>query len=1186
MKKLIALFIVLQFATNSFCVTKTAIASGNWSKSNNWSPAGAPTLNDDVIIKDGYTITTDSIISNCKTLSIRSSSTLKISNNSELNIHSITGITIDGNLEVTGSINILNPHTELNLNSEGKIIWAPQNNTEGNAQLFTQCDETLDQASTLVIQKWFNCTKGIGQYISGEIGNLTISGIWNWNMGESLRSHAITGKLALANSYIILDSSNTNCTLNVAQIYLQNSNSIVDVFKGNTGTKTINCNSISINSGQLNVSSEQSIAGVNLKCSGDITITSLGTLCGSYQNDANSTIEINGNLNLTKSFYYGIYQGAGNHTLSIAGNLTLLKAGTRFSEFHGIYNGNGNINVIINGDFNHQGFSDLILNDGITGVGNGNAKINIGGHFQQSSGDFRGVFNLTSYNAGEIEFNCKNLEYSGGIFMLYYACSNSIKNNKLNINGDLNVNFTNSTDIFRCNGLSNLNGTLSNAKLELNIAGNSKIDGNATAEFMTNTAYGNESINSIGTFKINGGNIKFNYSPHSITWIQKGDFEINGGSLQTSIETGNTDITFNGNFLLKNGNVSFKNKSGNTNIRILGNFEQIGGACKFYDNISQPLSHPITVNVSGDFIQEGGLIDFCNNSFSTANTTLEISGNNYRANAGEIKSSTTGTYYGKLAYRHAGIMNYFNNNAHTLINIKQSIEPNCNLSVNNYNFQISTGIAPDNDYLEIKNGATLNLNEAIINSSGNQLYSGIKLNENSLLKIGAETGLGALNFQSPIQPHYSIDKLSTIELNGSTSKITPLNNLSELVLGKLKINLNTEGFADLCTDLIIESELELTEGSIHLNKNRISIQNNTEQGIKKGNGFIVCNEKEGSIIRSNNLLINYEFPFGTNDGKYVPVFINCKSGTGKTIKVNSISTNKENLPLPAGLSANLLNSGNAISDQIDRWWQIDANGITGDITLTYASEENSTIESKRQENFSIKYKTATNWSEMIGNGTGIITNTGKVIAKNINPSGTFTIISNGQSHPSEIVQFEAIKNNKNCNLNWKTENENNCKEYIIERSNDNVNFAAINKTDAKNTIQNAYQVSDNNLLDGKYYYRIRIKSISGAEFFSETRIIEIGERVRNQENLTVKSVYPNPFSDKFIISYSINYDATSKFKLISMNGQTLFTSEKSDLAGDNSFEYTDELRLPPGYYLLNVISGTQKFTSKIYKNAY
>jgi hypothetical protein len=53
-----------------------------------------------------------------------------------------------------------------------------------------------------------------------------------------------------------------------------------------------------------------------------------------------------------------------------------------------------------------------------------------------------------------------------------------------------------------------------------------------------------------------------------------------------------------------------------------------------------------------------------------------------------------------------------------------------------------------------------------------------------------------------------------------------------------------------------------------------------------------------------------------------------------------------------------------------------------------------------------------------------------------------------------------------------------------------------------------------------------------------------------------------------------------------MNGQTLFTSEKSDLAGDNSFEYTDELRLPPGYYLLNVISGTQKFTSKIYKNAY
>jgi len=1188
MKQLIAFFILLQFTTNSFCISKTAVASGIWSNSNIWLPAGTPTLNDDVIIKDGYTITTDSLISNCRSIKIANGSSLKVQNNSELNIHSTTGLIIDGNLEVTGLLNIINPHTSLTLSATGKIIWAPQNNTENNTQLFTQCDESFDQQSTLMIQKWFNTSKGIGQYISGNIGNITISGIWNWNMGETFRSHSILGKLSVINSYVILDSSNTNSALNIAEINLQNSNSIVDVFKGNTGTKTINCNSISINSGQLNISSGHSIANAKLNCSGDISLTSLGTLCGSYQNDANSSIEINGNLNLTKSFYYGIYQGAGNHTLSINGNLTLLKGGTRFSEFHGIYNGNGNIDVDIKGDFNHQGFSDLILNDGITGVGNGNAKINIGGHFQQSSGDFRGIFNLTSYNAGQIDFNCNNLDYSGGIFMLYYACSNSIKNNKLNINGDLNVNFTNSTDIFRCNGLSNLNGTLSNAKLELNIAGNSKIDGIASAEFMTNTAYGNETINSIGSFNINGGNIKFNYSPHSLTWIQKGNFEINGGNFQTSVETGNSDITFSSNFYLKSGNICFKNKSGNTNIKILGNFEQSGGTCKLYDNLSQPLSHPIFLNVEGDFIQDGGIIDLCNNSLSNARTTLQISGNNYRANAGEIKSTASGTYYGNIEFRHIGILNYFNNNSHSLNRIKQSIEPECKLSANSEIFEISSGSAPDNNYLEIKSGAILNLNEARINPSGNDYYSGISLAENSILKIGSAIGIEAIDLPSSIHAQYSIDKQSTIELNGSSSKISPLNNLSALVLGKLKVNLNDGGIANLCTNIIIETELQLIEGNIHLNKNEISIQNNTAQAIRRENGFIVCNEKEGAIVRNNNQLINYEFPFGTIDGKYIPVFMDCKSGIGKNIKVSSISTTNDNLPLPVGLSVNLLNSNSAISDQIDRWWQIDANGITADLTLTYSSDENSTNESKRRENFSLKYKSANGWSGMISNSIGATTNTGKINAKNINPSGIFTILSNGQAHPAEIIQFDALKIDNNCKLIWETENENNCSEYIIERSKDNVKFEAINKTAANNnnTTKNSYQASDNDLMNGKYYYRIKIKSVTGTEFYSETRSIEIGERVRNQENLSVKSVYPNPFSNKFIINYSINYDAISKFKLISMSGQTLFTSEKSDLAGENSFEYTDELRLPPGYYLLNVISGTQTFTSKIYKSAY
>lgn len=1188
MKRLLSLIVFLQVSINCFSASKTAITSGNWSTPSVWSPIGVPSNNDEVTINAGKTITIDSLSGSCNSINIQSGASLKVSANSHLTITSIIGFNINGTLEVIGDVSIVNPNTSLKLNSGGKIIWSPLNNTEANAQLFTQCDELFNNESTIQISKWFNTNKGLGQYISGNFGNISITGIWNWEMGESLRSHSIEGKLSVINSYVILDSSNTNVNLNINQIELQNSNSIIEIFKGASGTKNINCNSITINGGQLNLSSGNSTSNTKLKCFGDISINSLGTLCGSYQNDANNEIEIQGNLNITKSLYYGVYQGAGNHKLKVDGNMTLLKGGTRFSELHGIYNGNGNIELTIGGDFNHQGYSDLILNDGITGVGNGNAKINIAGHFQQSSGDFRGIFNLTSYNAGKIEFTSKDLIYSGGIFMLHYACSNNAVKNSFNINGDLTVNFTGANDIFRCNGLSNLNGTINNAQLELKVIGNSKVEGNSSGELLTNTAYGYEDIQTNGTFKISAGNIKFNYSPHPISWVQNGDFEISGGQLQTSMESGTANISFNGNFNQLNGIVCFKNKSGNTNISIAGNFKQLGGTCKFYDNSSQPLTHSIQLNVLGNFVQEQGRIDFCNNSFSTGNTTLQISGSEYQTSGGEIVSTSGITNFGNLKFCHDGLTNYFCSSSHSLIGIKQSIESNCKLEVNSNDYQISSGSFIGNDYLVIKNGAQLNLKNSKVTTSGLETKCGIKIEENAVVRIASEIGTEALSFPLGITAQYSIDKLSTIELNGSKTNITKLRGQSDFILGKLKINLDPGGEVNLNSDLSIESQLNLCEGYINLNKTSISILNNSSEGIVRTNGYVVCNEKEGTIKRTNNQLLNYEFPFGTSSGKYIPIFINCKSGTGKCLSANTISTNRANTPLPSGLSSNLASSINAISDQIDRWWKIESNGVIADVTLSYASEENSTDESKRQENFSLKYLSGTNWSEMSGNCRGEISNTGKITIKDIDPSATYTLLSNGNARPAEITLFDAIKKENNCELNWTTENEFNCKEYTVERSTDNIHFEIINTVQAyvNNNTQNSYQLIDNSLLDGKYYYRIKIKSLSGAEFYSETRIIEIGTPVRNQEKLEVNSVYPNPFSSKFTISYTINYNALTHFRLISMSGQTLFTSEKTDIAGENTFEYSDELRLPPGYYLLNVISGTQKFTSKIYKSAY
>lgn len=1187
--KTFLLFLLLTIAsTNSFSNTKTISLSGNWNNANIWIPTGVPQPTDEIIIPQGKTITIDSTIALCKSINIEQNGKVVITQYGTLSIFTTAGLNISGILENNGAITIALANTQLIINSGGKVIWSPLNNTQSAAQLFSNCIEQLNAESTLQIKKWFNTSKGIGDYISGNIGNLIISGIWNWNMGVSLRNHPIKGKLSIINSYAILDSANTISAIEVSSIELQNSNSLLDVFKGEIGNKTLNSNSIVITGGQLNLISGTSTANVSLINNGNVIANNLGTLCGSYQNDANSKIEIIGNADFTRSQYYGIYQGAGNHELTIGGNLTLLKSGNNFSEFHGIYNGNGNITIKIAGDFNHQGYSDLILNDGITGVGNGNASILIDGHFRQSSGDFRGIFNLTTYNAGKCEFQCKDLTFSGGIFMLYYACSNVVIKNTIKVSNNLTINFTNTSDIFRCNGLSNLNGTISNAQLELQVNGDSKIEGNAQSEFLTNTAYGKEDIITLGTFKISGGIVKFNYSAHPLTWLQGGDFSISGGQLFTSLDAGTTNISFNSNFEQSAGAISFKNKTGNTNITIAGNFSQRGGICKLYDNTTQPLSNSITLKIAGNFLQEDGKLDFCNNYLSTGNTTIQLSGNEYSATGGEITSSAQGNYFGQLQFAKQGILHYRNNSLHQINRIKQTIKTNCKVNVDSGDYQISTGQIQNNDFFEIEAFAELNLNTGKFIIGGNGNNSGVSLNENATIKISSLLGTEALNFPQGIYANYSINKQSTIELNGQSSIVNKLTGQSSLNIGKLKINLASSTIAELKSDLTVESQLILSEGYLNLNKFTVTINNNSPTGIIRTNGHLINNEREGIVKWNDNLIATYEFPFGTSTGKYIPVILNCKSGTGKCIAVNTTSTNQENTPLPIGLQSNLYAAPKTVNEQIDRWWKIEATGIMADITLSYASEENSTEESKQTENFSVQYKTNSGWSNKTGNGNGVTNNTGQIIAKNITSATYFTIISNGIARSADLLLFEVRKEQRNCELKWNTLNEINCKEYVVERSTDNTNFETEGYVNAKGytTQQNEYTFSDYNLQDGKYYYRLKIKSTSGTQFYSETRTIEIGENVRNSDILNVKSIFPNPFNNKFTITYHLSMPATSKFSIISTNGQTLFTSEKQDQEGENTFEYNDELHLPTGTYLINVISGTQTFTSKIYKNVY
>lgn len=121
------------------------------------------------------------------------------------------------------------------------------------------------------------------------------------------------------------------------------------------------------------------------------------------------------------------------------------------------------------------------------------------------------------------------------------------------------------------------------------------------------------------------------------------------------------------------------------------------------------------------------------------------------------------------------------------------------------------------------------------------------------------------------------------------------------------------------------------------------------------------------------------------------------------------------------------------------------------------------------------------------------------------PSGFSLSILPVQFH-SFIVKINSLHQ---AELKW-TVDENNISEYIVEKSNDAIQWKQLSKksSQANNQGLNTYTETDRFLSSGVIYYRIHAAGNSGESFYSSTEVIK--ERAAKEF-----TVYPNPVSSKF-----------------------------------------------------------------------
>lgn len=175
--------------------------------------------------------------------------------------------------------------------------------------------------------------------------------------------------------------------------------------------------------------------------------------------------------------------------------------------------------------------------------------------------------------------------------------------------------------------------------------------------------------------------------------------------------------------------------------------------------------------------------------------------------------------------------------------------------------------------------------------------------------------------------------------------------------------------------------------------------------------------------------------------------------------------------------------------------------------------------------------------------------------------------------PIQLINFNGQLNNNIAQLNWKTNNAINFKQFEIERSNDGKNFSRIETVAFDNLISD-YHAHDNiSLLPfQQIFYRLKLVDTDGKSSYSKVIVF----------NLSTASnflVYPNPARTELFVSFNSNKNEFLGIKVIDASGKLISENQKEIQKGNNIFPINIS-KLKAGNYVLQIISKEQTRTSK------
>ena len=156
-------------------------------------------------------------------------------------------------------------------------------------------------------------------------------------------------------------------------------------------------------------------------------------------------------------------------------------------------------------------------------------------------------------------------------------------------------------------------------------------------------------------------------------------------------------------------------------------------------------------------------------------------------------------------------------------------------------------------------------------------------------------------------------------------------------------------------------------------------------------------------------------------------------------------------------------------------------------------------------------------------------------------------------------------------LHWKTAQEQNTRQFTIEKSDDGINYSAIGTVLAagNSSIEKMYVYTDNNTGSLSAFYRILETDIDGKKNYSAVNKLVCGNL---RDDI---SVWPSPVEQTLFVRISTNQASAATIRLFNNQGAMVYTGQHALLKGSNQLEITMS-RLAAGIYHMDVQSNVGK----------